>query len=772
MAALAAFMSQSCSSGDSGDAWVHVQLQPVPSTFQVTWAFAKGPTQTLVCPSTAAPTQKCAADGFDVRAAEAFDVTVRSVGNAFVSAAINPAGGKVTLQPLASAANTDDYATRLDSDSCLDTLSQLGISSSTDIGPSHSVKFYIRDLKAQPKVYFQNTKRYPLHFDFAQTVLGLPITADQFAAETYAGVDRAAMAGTLVFYPSVAGHAQGATPDVEAPLTLNFFPSDPITPEQVRLAHRLIEERLTCLRWTGATRRLVYLPASSTQEQQAGADNGFDRKGIGWMNHQDLFGAISQQALNPGVAFGTLKRMTPEELAATVVSFRDVLLLTRLPNELPIVGGTITEEFQTPLAHVNVAARTRGTPNLAYPKAFQDPKVSTLVGKLVRFEVKDGAFTLREATLAETEAFWQSRTRAPTVLTFDTSLTGIPSFDQIAFADSVRVGVKAANLAELSHVLGVHAPAKGLAIPFHYYDAFMTASLTSTALCDAAQTDCTAAKRSVLACQTARALCMPGAPESYNAFVSRVLDDTNFKQDTALRDAVLGNLRYFIEHTPVDTSLATLLDSRVAEVFQTAKVKIRSSTNCEDLPSFSGAGLYNSYGAHASGADAASKVVTKVFSSVWSFRGFEERSFWNIDHKSVRMGCVINEAFSKELANGVLITENIADPTVWGMYVNVQKGEESVTNPTSGALPEIFTVIADSNGQVSRQRFSSLSPTTPILTDAEIATLYQAADKARAHFAPLYGTSVGQLILDMEFKLTPDHQVVFKQARPYTPSTP
>lgn len=768
-AGLAAFAS--CSS-TAADPWVHVQLQPVPSAFQVTLALADGAVQTLACPSANADTPRCAADGFDVRASGPIDVTVRSVGNTFASATLAAPGATIPLRPLAPAETTTDFATRLDGEACLDDLAQLAVPFSTDMGNSLSVKFYIRDLKTEPKVYFQNTKRHPLHFEFAQSVLGIPGTADQFAADTYAGLDRPAMAGTLVFYPSVAGHAQGATPDVEAPWTLNFFPSDPITPAQVRLAHRLVEERLTCLHWTGVARRLVYLPASNTHEEQASADTGFARAGIGWMNHQDLFGAVSQQALNAGVAFGTLKRMTPDELAAAVVSFRDVLLLTRLPNELPIVGGTITEEFQTPLAHVNVAARTRGTPNLAYPKAFQDAAVSSLVGKLVRFEVKDGTFTLREATLDEAEAFWQSRTRAPTLLTFDTSLTGIPAFDQISFADSVRVGVKAANLAELSHALGANAPAKGLAIPFHYYDAFMTSSLTSTALCDAAQTDCTAAKRSAVACQNARALCLPGAPESFAAFIDRVLADASFKQDTNLRDAVLGNLRTLIEHTPVDTSFATLLDSRVAEVFQTAKVKIRSSTNCEDLPNFSGAGLYNSYAAHASGTDAASKVVTQVFSSVWSFRGFEERSFWNIDHRGVRMGCVINEAFSKELANGVLITENIADPSVWGMYVNVQKGEESVTNPTSGALPEIFTIIADSNAQVARQRFSSLSPTTPLLSDSEIATLYQAADKARTHFAPLYGASVGQLILDMEFKLTPEHQIVFKQARPYTPSSP
>jgi hypothetical protein len=103
------------------------------------------------------------------------------------------------------------------------------------------------------------------------------------------------------------------------------------------------------------------------------------------------------------------------------------------------------------------------------------------------------------------------------------------------------------------------------------------------------------------------------------------------------------------------------------------------------------------------------------------------------------------------------------------MYVNVQKGEEAVTNPTNGALPEIFSMIAAPGGiQLARQRFSSLSPATPLLTQSEVETLYRAALEARAHFASLYALPPGQLILDIEFKLTPERKVVFKQARPYS----
>jgi hypothetical protein len=743
------------------------------SSFLATVAWNDGRVDNLSCPPDSAPAPEnlhCDREGFHVSGSDRVsEITLRSTGNAFSSTLVGQSDeSTITLSvaPLADAENTPDYATRLDGEQCLNALEDLALRFQSDLGDSYSVKFYIRDLDTEPKVYLQNTKEHPLHFGFARNVLGIPGTADQFAIDTYSGLDRRAMAGTLIFYPSVDGSAGGATPEVAAPWTLNFFPSDALTLDQVRLAHRLLEERITCLSWTGPARRLVYVPASTVREDEAAADeSGFERAGIGWMSHAQLAGGLSMQALNAGVAFGTLLRLTPEQLTTTAVSFRDILLLTRLPNELPLVGGSITEEFQTPLAHVNVAAKSRGTPNLAYPEAFHDRAISSRLGKLVRFEVAQGAFTLEDATLEQAEAFWNERLPERYVPSFDVSTTGIPEFAEVGFDDAIRIGAKAANLAELSHVLGDNAPRKGLAIPFRYYDEFMRSSQTSSDLCAGAENDCIGGGREAATCQRARELCMPeDTPETLAAFVARIIQEPDFRQDTALRDAVLANLRYAIESTSVSPEFAELLDARVAEIFQDAKIKIRSSTNAEDLLGFSGAGLYNSYAARASGDKAASRVVTRVFASVWSFRAFEERSFWNIEHTAVRMGCAINQAFSDELANGVLITQNIADPTVYGMYVNVQKGEASVTNPEQGELPEVFSILADTNYQLVHQRFSSLSPDRPILAQDEIRSLYEAGDVARAHFSKLYGREV---TLDIEFKLTPEHRIVFKQARPY-----
>ena len=61
-------------------------------------------------------------------------------------------------------------------------------------------------------------------------------------------------------------------------------------------------------------------------------------------------------------------------------------------------------------------------------------------------------------------------------------------------------------------------------------------------------------------------------------------------------------------------------------------------------------------------SDPASEEVRKVWASVWNWRAFEERAFWNIDHRAVRMGVAVHQAFPDEQVNGVMITRNIADP--------------------------------------------------------------------------------------------------------------
>ncbi len=681
----------------------------------------------------------------------------------------------VPLERLPSFEATPDYRDGFSMDEGLSELEELAVSVPSELGLALVVKFLITGLDGEPRVYFQNTGEHPLHYGFARTVLGLALTLDEYEGRAYHGEDREFLAGSVVLYPDLSLESGCLSREVSAPLTIEFFPSDDLSPRLALRAYQLIEERLLFVPLAGGTHRLFYLPASATRDRELSEEAArFAAFAALWLRREELYGGLRLQLLNRGVGYGTLRVMSPEELEVTPGSYQDILVLTRLPNEAPLAGGTITEELQTPLAHVNVAARARGTPNLALLGASGDPRVAPLVGRLVRFEVHEVGFSLTETTQAEAEAFWSGLFPAEvTRLEFDVERQGLLPFDEVGFHDALAAGVKAANLAELHQLLPEIAP-DGFVVPFFYYDQFMSAPVTEGGLCRDAEEDCRDEGRPTPVCGAVADFCVTWEREeaSLYDYVDLLLADGTFAGDTVYREAALDGLRYLIHHVPVSGELAELLDGQVSAVFGTGTVRLRSSTNAEDLPDFSGAGLYRSVSAEVDDRRPSSRI-RKVWGSVFNFRAFEERTYWNIDHRTVRMAVAVHRSFPDEAANGVVITQNISDPAVAGYYVNVQLGEESVTNPTDGSLPEIFVVLRASGGrEVVRLRYSSLSPAAPIMTPAEVEALFRAVQTIQHHFAALYGADAGTLALDLEFKLHgPGRQLIIKQVRPYIAST-
>ena len=751
-----------------------------PSDFLLVADLGEAGIEQVQCPSEPSAGAALSCEGGAVRITDPPDelrVTLKARGFAFSSQVVDVTGldeGRLDLAPAALPAPelTDDYATGFGADGLSD-LVALAYRADTELGAAEVVKFYISDLAGSPQVWFQDTVRHPLHYDFARDVLGVALTPTDFWRATYTGEDRAAMAGTLVRYPTVNADSEALGAPVAAPLTITFFPSDDLSPALALRAHQLIEERIGFAPLTGGEDRVVYLPAGSQQEEQLASDRrSFDARAALWAHRRELSTGSDLQILNPGLAYGTLRLLSPEELQSTVVSFTDVLVLTRLPNELPIVGGTITEEAQTPLAHVNVAAIARGTPNIAWLEASQDAQVSDLLGQLVRFEVTADGFTLEGTSLEEAQAFWDSHVPEEVVPESDLEVAGLPGFDELGFGDWVSVGAKAANLAELHGLLPDVSP-DGFGVPFSHYQDFMQSSLVTDDLCRLAEEDCLEESRSDQVCADARDVCEDYAVgETLHDYRRRVTAREDFLGDSVLREALLDGLRHHIRSTPVPSAFAEALDARVVEVFGHSKVRLRSSTNAEDLASFSGAGLYTSTSAYGGDPERLPSLrIRRVWASVWSWRAFEERTFWGIDHDAVYMGVAVSLAYPDEAANGVLLTQNIADPMVAGMYVNVQLGDVPVTNPEGGEIPEVFAIIPGGTPgtlQVARSSWSSLSPGEPVLTDGEIEELWSAASTVQDHFAALYGQSPYSLTLDLEFKFVqPDRELAIKQVRPF-----
>jgi pyruvate, water dikinase len=747
-----------------------------PERFRVVLA-ESGAISRASCPDGESAVLRCAAGGFTIAGlAAGAKLTVKAPGFEFVTSELGEeqlaAGGlSLELTPLPAFDTNDDYRTGLELGESAAQFQGLAAESVTELGPVESVKFIITNLDSSPRVYFQNTRSFPGHYEFAEQVLGIVSSRTEFAQRTYQGESRRQMAGTLEFFPELELGSRALGGTLSRPIALEFFPSDDLSPALVLRAHRLLEERLGAPLDAG-DRRLVYVPAGSVQEQQlAGAEARFTEQDVLFSDHVEFYAGLEEQILNPGLSYGTLLRVTPEELEQRVVSFRELLVLTRLPNELPLVGGTITEELQTPLAHVNLAARARGTPNLALKGAGSDPRIAPFLGKLVRFEVTKTGFSLEETTLEEAEEFWASRGGDPLVPEGDLDFDELSSFEDMGFADAIRFGAKAANLAELRHLLGEQAP-PGFAVPFSAYRNYLRDNPVTEALCVEAGDDCAEEGRSAELCGAARARCdeATAAEATFEDYSRALVADPELVIDAPLREACLDGLAYLVQHGDVAQDFAAALDARVLEVLGTRKVRLRSSTNAEDLPGFSGAGLYDSVSAEGTGKDSPSNEIRKVWASVFRFRAFEERSLWNVDHDAIQMGVAVNPAVDDEAANGVLVTQNIPNPGAEGFYVNVQQGEVEVTNPENGAIPEVFSIVPAPSGerQVLRQRFSSLSPAAPLLTDEEIDALYEASSRVQSHFAKLYDKAARDLPLDLEFKVFgPDRRLWIKQARPY-----
>lgn len=787
---IAALALTACGSGEkngeppvSGSACLLLTVagkaQALPASFVVTFAIENGGALTLACPNSESGARaQCQADGALLNEAPASVeavVKARFFKTQEITLTRGAACGTLALTPLPAFENVEGaYTTGFAEDSAAwELFASMAVATGAGEEETLAMKFYVDDLAGSPSVYFQNTRRHPLHYEFVHNVLKRAITESDYESQTYHGAGRKGMAGTLIAHPALRAKASATGGSESSPLTLEFFPSDDLTPAQALLAYRLVEERLGFAPLSGTTRRLFYLPAGDSFERalkDAAAD--FARQDALWLTRVELYGNLTEQLLNPGVAFGTLRQMGASELADAIVSYKDILLLPKLPLDLPLVGGTITEEMQTPLAHVNVAARARHTPNLSLAGAASDARIKPFLGKLVRFEVTATDFSIREATSAEAQAFWDSRKPAnPVIPGSDLTAQGLPSFAELSFADSTKVGVKAANLAELHHSIPGNSP-DGFAIPFSYYDTFLSTPLASDGLCEDADSDCLADGRTSALCRRVADFCLASQSQglSLRGHRDRLLADATFAADTLFREAALAGLRYLIHHTKVSAEFASALDARVTSLFgPTTTVRLRSSTNSEDLPDFSGAGLYDSYSAGGADKDPASKVVRKVWASVWNWQAFEEREYWGIKHEAVYMGVAVHPAFGTELANGVIITRNLADPALSGYYVNVQVGEDSVTNPESGKMPEIFSIVPGVGGmQIVRQRYSDLSPSTPILSEEQVRSLYTLVSTVRSHFAPLYKTTPEALVLDIEFKLDrATDAIALKQVRPY-----
>jgi len=311
------------------------------------------------------------------------------------------------------------------------------------------------------------------------------------------------------------------------------------------------------------------------------------------------------------------------------------------------------------------------------------------------------------------------------------------ALEQRGYADLPAIGGKAAQFAELYHVVwcpaGAQIPERAFAVPVVYSLEHLVAS---------------------------------GAQERLAALQR----EPAFLADSAVRGRGLAEVRQLIAKHPLAPELLAELRAAISERWPGRPLRFRSSSNAEDLPGFNGAGLYTSLrvDGDADAADA-EESIKAVWASLWNLRAYDEREYYLIDHASVAMGVLVHPAFPSERANGVAVSRDLLDPRRSDRYyINAQLGEALVTNPAPGVRSDEFSVSWFGTNPIFYDH-SSFSP-GPVLAQAEVERLTCNLEAIHRHYREILDPLRENqwFAMDIEFKLVHDtRELAIKQARPF-----
>lgn len=594
--------------------------------------------------------------------------------------------------------------------------------------------------RADGTLYFQHSVRFQIHYAFASAHLSggtrpvVPALA-QFNTTEYFSPDRRFILGAVTHYEG---------PDVWA---LELSPYDTASAEMITTLFQAVKDHA----YFGPA--MVFHPTSEAVQTTANALENT----LPLYTTDDLYGELDYQPLTLGTAIGRLRFRTADSLSSDLVTYEDLVVLDEAPNDISVVRGLITQTFQTPLSHINVLSQNRGTPNMGLRGAMTNTTLRALEGRLVQLTVTEREWTVREVSQAEAETFWAAhRPETVTLPELDLSVRGLVDIVNVTpeptgaqtLRENIRTAVRAyggksAHYSILARTPGVPTrPA--FAVPVYYYDQFMRTNGLYTR-------------------------------------IDELLADEQFRTDSAYRQRQLGDFHTRMMAGTVDAELQSLLRAKIAAEYTLGKIRFRTSTNSEDLDGFPCAGCYESHTGDPRSWNTMLDAIRETYASAWSFRTFEERNYYGIDHHTVGMGLLVHHHFPEEEANGVAVTANPFDESGLdpALYVNVQFGGtvEVVAPPPGTTSDQILYYFTQPNQPITYLAHSNLVPSgRTVLSASQLHELGTALSAIHERFSAAYGPASGNrgwYAMDVEFKFDDETErgtvphLVIKQARPY-----
>ena len=473
---------------------------------------------------------------------------------------------------------------------------------------------FVIDRQAKPaRSYFINTPRFQLHDRFLREQ-GLLAGGKEALDRNYRDANRRFILGTLSWQPQISG------------FVYEFWEGDQLTAALLRETETQLASQ-----FFAPTR----FKANSTAQEQVATSAS-----IPAITQLELIGQQGFMPLNNGQSVGHLRLIDNVDTVRDLQP-SDIVVLRQVPITLPPVAGVVTEQPSTMISHVNLLARGWGVPNLYLRDASR--QLAALNGQWVQLSVASKSWDVRAATHDE-QAFAIKKIATQRLITGaslqkDLKITAVQPLSALRASHRSQCGAKAANLGEVQRaaIAGVSVP-DGFCLPFGAYANTMA--------------------QWGLAEKMARMQQLPG-----------------FDSDPAVRRGALARLRAEIEHMPLDASLTRSWQQRWASQLKNAGVFVRSSSSSEDLPGFSGAGLYTTVPnvQASSGEQALPDAVRKVWASVFNFEAWEARRAAGITQDAVAMAVLVQKAVDSD-ASGVMITRDPFTDAPHSVFIAAKRG--------------------------------------------------------------------------------------------------
>ena len=467
------------------------------------------------------------------------------------------------------------------------------------------------DRKDNNRVYYVNKKRYSFHKDFVNgTYLSLE-RGREFFVNNYLKPNRRFILGTLAYQTPVKRW------------TFEFWEGDLIPADLIKLTYDVINKTFF--------KPVAFKPNSLRQEEASRSLAGVERVLLSEIAAQQEY-----QALNIAKGLGRIHIISKLDEHVEIGS-NEILVLDEVPIQLPPVAGIITSQPSTPLSHINLLAKGWGIPN-AYIKNAKElfKQYDTW---WVSFETLRENYTIKRADIDQVREYHRRQEERGDLIKprYNLDETRLLDLTQQRARSSLSYGGKSANLGEVmsAHLPGIVVP-NGFTIPFSYYDDFIKHNQLDDA-------------------------------------IAALLNDQKFVHDPAYRREKLVKLRQTIETAEFDPELREKVLQKVASEYAGKGLFVRSSSNSEDLPNFSGAGLYTTV-PNVRGDQELIDAIRKVWASLWNFEAYEARERAGVDHLKIFMAVLLQEGINSE-SSGVMISTDPFDPeNRAAIYISAKRG--------------------------------------------------------------------------------------------------